>query len=152
MTIKKEKRKMKNLFKTSKRSIAAILALFILLGSTGFGVQTTAMAAETTEENAIVATEETTQELIPMMAATSCSDLPTNSILLGWTGHGAQSAYSHNGHGVSNAAILQAITTTPIWNDRNQSWNYYGADEVVCLNTSGYVTTCWATTSNGYRY
>ena len=62
---------MEHIINIGKRGITAILTLCLLLGIAGFGVQTTAMAAETTattEENAIVTAEETTQELVPMMA------------------------------------------------------------------------------------
>ena len=48
---------MKNIFKTSKRSIAAILTLCILLGVTGTCVYA-----------ASVMSEEITQEFMPMMA------------------------------------------------------------------------------------
>lgn len=61
---------MKNLFNTRKRSIAAILTLCILLRVAGICVHATAMSGETTvaTEKNIVVTEETTQELVPMMA------------------------------------------------------------------------------------
>ena len=57
------KTKKKNIFKNSKRGIAAILTLCILLGIAGICVY----AASITEENT-VPTEETAQELMPMMA------------------------------------------------------------------------------------
>ena len=55
---------MKNIFKTGKRSIAAILTVCILLGISGICVYA---GAAITEETATV-TEETTQELVPVMA------------------------------------------------------------------------------------
>ncbi len=55
---------MENIFKISKRGIIAILTLCILLGIVGTCVTVTAMAEETT-----VAADETTQELVPMMAS-----------------------------------------------------------------------------------
>ena len=76
---------MKNIFKTSKRGIAAILTLCILLGIAGTHMNVTAMEEDTTvaiekitiatgetttvaaEETAVV-TEEITPELMPMMA------------------------------------------------------------------------------------
>ena len=61
------KRKIKNIFKTSKRSIAAILTLFILLGIAGTCVYA-----------ASVMSEETTQEFMPMMAR-GCSNYDYNS-------------------------------------------------------------------------
>ena len=149
-TLKECERKTK--MKTIKRYLVILLAL-----STIFCVFSmfTINATQTIEREDVVSEGKSSpfvdDELQPMVAS-NCGDLPTNLILLGWTEHGTQSAYTHNGHGVSNAAILQAMTTTPVWNARNQSWNYYGSDAVVCLNTSGYVTTCWATNSNGYRY
>ena len=57
---------MKNLIEISKRSIAAILTLCIFLGITGTCVYAVAMPEETT------ATEETTQELVPVMT-TRCA-------------------------------------------------------------------------------
>ena len=54
---------MKNIFKNSKRGIAAILTLCILLGIAG----TCVYAASIPEENT-AHTEETAQELMPMMA------------------------------------------------------------------------------------
>ena len=55
---------MKKLFKTSKRSIAAILTLCILLGIAG----TCVYAASVIPEENITVTEETTRELVPVMA------------------------------------------------------------------------------------
>ena len=60
--------KMKNIFKTSKRSIAAILTLCILLGIAGTCVYA---ASAVPEENSTV-TDETTQELVPVMASECC--------------------------------------------------------------------------------
>ena len=81
---------MENIFKISKRGIIATLVLCILLGIAGTCLNVTAMAEENTEETAvateeittvvveestiftekpIVATEETTPELMPMMAS-----------------------------------------------------------------------------------
>ncbi len=62
---------MKNIFKNSKRGIAAILTLCILLGIAG----TCVYAASIPEENT-APTEETTQELIPIMAR-MCYDYKT---------------------------------------------------------------------------
>ena len=97
---------MKNIIKTSKRGIIAILALCILLGIAGTCMDVTAMASETaatveetavaTEEiatvvvekstisieNTTVVTEGTTSELMPMMA----SDCPTYVPGIGWQG------------------------------------------------------------------
>ena len=60
---------MKNIFKTSKRSIVAILTLCILLGIAGTCVYAVAMPEETTTvtEETIVTAEETTKELVPVM-------------------------------------------------------------------------------------
>ena len=60
---------MKNLFKTSKRGIAAILTLCILLDIAG----TCVYAASAMTEETVTATEGTTQELVPMMAS-ACDD------------------------------------------------------------------------------
>ena len=71
MTKQKEKPKMKNLLKTGKRGIAAILTLCILLGIAGTCVYASSVMPEENEvviEETIVADEETTQELMPMMA------------------------------------------------------------------------------------
>ena len=89
---------MKNLFNISKRGIAALLTLCILLGIAGISVHATAMAEETTatvEETAgsteepIVATEDTTvvteqitQELVPLRA----SDCSIYAPGIGWQG------------------------------------------------------------------
>jgi hypothetical protein len=55
------------------------------------------------------------EDVIMPMCWDGCSTLPTNSIIKGWTKHGTDSANIHNnGHGVSDAAILQAVTTTPV--------------------------------------
>ncbi len=59
---------MKNIFKNSKRGIAAILTLCILLGLAG----TCVYAASIPKGNTALA-EETTQELMPMMAC-GCGD------------------------------------------------------------------------------
>ena len=55
---------MKNIFKTGKRSIAAILTLCILLGIAG----TCVYAASVMPEENPTATEETTPGLVPVMA------------------------------------------------------------------------------------
>ena len=80
---------MENIFKISKRGIIAILTLCMLLSIAGTGLNVTAIAAATVEEtvvateeiatviveestisteNTTVVTEESTQELVPMMA------------------------------------------------------------------------------------
>ena len=59
---------MKNIFKTSKRSLAAILTLCILLGIAG----TCVYAASVMPEDNPTAMEETTQELVPVMASECC--------------------------------------------------------------------------------
>ena len=67
---------MKNIFKTSKRSIAAILTLCILLGIAGTCIYAASVMPEENKvatEQTIVAAEETTQELVPVMA-TRCGD------------------------------------------------------------------------------
>jgi len=61
---------MKNLFKTSNRRFAAILTLCILLGIAGTCVYA---ASAMPEENTAV-TEETTQELVPVMASGCCDE------------------------------------------------------------------------------
>ena len=65
MTNKERKPKMKNIFKTSKRSIAAILTLCILLGIAG----TCVYAVSAMPEENPTATEKTIQELVPVMAS-----------------------------------------------------------------------------------
>ena len=70
------KPKMKNLFKTSKRSIAAILTLCILLGIAGTCVYAASVMPEentVVTEKTTVSAEETTQELVPVMA-NQCGD------------------------------------------------------------------------------
>ena len=69
---------MKNIFKTSKRSIAAILTLCILLSIAG----TCVYAASVTPEENTAVTEETTQELMPTITR-SCPC--TNHV---WRGNG----------------------------------------------------------------
>ena len=64
---------MKNFFKNSKRSIAAIVTLCILLGITGIGAYATAMSEETT-----IVTEGNIQELAPMMAR-ACGSVPQSA-------------------------------------------------------------------------
>lgn len=62
---------MKNIFKTSKRSIATILTLCILLCIAGTGVYAVSVMPEetTTTEDTSTVNEETPQELVPMMAS-----------------------------------------------------------------------------------
>ena len=62
---------MDKFFKTNKRGIITILALFILLNIFGSCLNVTAMAEET-----IIVTEGTTQELVPMMASDCGYNLP----------------------------------------------------------------------------
>ena len=89
---------MKSIIKTSKRGIIAILTLCILLCTTGIGVHAISVPEEnivTAEETTVVveetkvaiegitvADEETTSELMPMMA----SDCPIYVPGIGWQG------------------------------------------------------------------
>jgi len=78
---------MKNLFKTSKRSIAAILTLCILLGIAGTCVYATSAMPEenpTATEETIVAANETTQELVPVMA-TRCGNVCAHDLVYKYT-------------------------------------------------------------------
>lgn len=98
---------MKNIFKTSKRGIAAILTLCILLGIAG----TCVYAASVMPEETTAVTEETTQELVPVMARGCSVDAGTLHELfdnLGYTyegvgkntvlngGYSYTTGYSHN--------------------------------------------------------
>ena len=93
---------MKNIFKNSKRGIAAILTLCILLGIAG----TCVYAASIPEENT-VHTEETAQELMPMMARGCGYNLPDDFLNGGrWTdNYGYIESHLVQYHGGNSASI-----------------------------------------------
>ena len=130
---KKKGQKMKKIFNNSKRGISAILTLCILLGIAGTCLNVTAMAEENTEETAvateeittvvveestiftekpIVATEETTPELMPMMAR-GCNSVPQSAYsMYSYITNGYDpSIYTYHEYANTSAPYLPRTTT-----------------------------------------
>ena len=98
---------MKNIFKNIKRGIVAILTLCILLGIVGTCVYATSMLEEST-----VVTEETTPELMPMMAR-GCSSVPQSAYsMYSYITNGYDpSIYTYHEYANTSAPYLPRTTT-----------------------------------------
>ena len=124
---------MKNIFKTGKQGIAAILTLCILLGIAG----TCVYAASAVPEENLTVTEETTQELVPVMAS-SCS--PPTSIVE-WSQHALDRMSERNlGQDYLEFVFQDAV---PVWNSTHGTWNYTDGEVTICVNPVGTVTTVY---------
>jgi hypothetical protein len=162
------KNKMENIFKISKRGIIAILTLCILLSIAGTGLNVTAMAVETiapveetavaTEETAVategiaiptqentVAIDETTLELMPMMASGCENDYnhifgnPAHN-LDGFVGYyGGNQAAAYAAVSVAAQAYVTSHQITGIINAFNQ----------ITINVSGFNITFRGNVMNG---
>jgi len=101
---------MKNIINISKRGIIAILLLCTILGVAGIGVHATAMVEGTT-----AVTEETTQELMPMMASRCSSYVKFNvqmaNAVAQYHGYAGAEALKHS-YGVSSNANMYRNTVT----------------------------------------
>ena len=80
---------------------------------------------------------------------------PPNEIR-GLTDHASEQMAGRDGHGVSDAAIQDAVDN-PVKPSQYRpdqyggSYRYTGKDAVVSLNKDGQVTTAWAKSQNGWR-
>ena len=82
------------------------------------------------------------------------SNLPTNSIIRGYTKHGAEQVMGRDGGiGVSNAAILNAVNNpiAPPTVRADGAIKFIGQNATVVINPSGYVITAWSTNYRGRR-
>jgi len=83
---------------------------------------------------------------------------PQPTGITGFTAHGRDSVESHDGHGVNNNALSDAVahpTEPPSYELDTQgrpSYIYVGEDSTVILNLDGEVVTAWANNHNGWRY
>jgi hypothetical protein len=75
----------------------------------------------------------------------------------GFTGHGRQSADNHDGHGVNDDALRDAVEH-PMWQPSYQideqgrgAYLYQGKDAIVVLNKDGQVVTAWPRNRQGWR-
>lgn len=74
--------------------------------------------------------------------------------ITGYTGEGLNRAIFRDGHGVSPAAMLDAVKT-PLSSVRDvarATTKYVGQNASVVLNDAGGVVTTWARNSSGWRY
>ena len=131
---------MKNIFKNIKRGIVAILTLCILLGIAGTCVYATSMLEEST-----VVTEETTPELMPMMASGCENDYnhifgnPEHN-LDGFVGYyGGNQAAAYAAVSVAAQAYVTSHQITGIINAFNQ----------ITINVSGFNITFRGNVING---
>jgi hypothetical protein len=70
----------------------------------------------------------------------------------GFTRHGLNSAISHDGVGVSEKAMIDAVKNPlNISPQSNGTFLIEGRDATVILNSDGEVVTTWANTKNGWR-
>lgn len=75
------------------------------------------------------------------------------SEITGRTTHGDDQAQSRDGHGISDAAMKDAVTnpTRPAQAQAGGTYKYTGKNAVVILNQDGKVVTTWARNSAGWR-
>jgi hypothetical protein len=77
--------------------------------------------------------------------------------ITGFTRHGLNSVISHDAHGVSNRAILDAIRNPlkivrEVDSAGRVSYSFVGKDALISLNSKGQVITGWARSVGGRRY
>jgi hypothetical protein len=76
----------------------------------------------------------------------------------GYTGHGRQSVDDHDGHGVNDEALQDAVQhplSSPSYqiNEQGQgAYLYQGKDASVVLNKDGQVVTAWPRSRQGWRH
>jgi hypothetical protein len=76
----------------------------------------------------------------------------------GYTGHGRQSVDDHDGHGVNDEALQDAVQhplSPPSYqiNDQGKgAYLYQGKDASVVLNKDGQVVTAWPRSRQGWRH
>jgi len=76
----------------------------------------------------------------------------------GYTGHGRQSVDDHDGHGVNDEALQDAVRqplSPPSYQINEQgkgSYLYQGKDATVVLNKDGEVITAWPNNHHGWRH
>ena len=74
--------------------------------------------------------------------------------ITGYTKHGLQSAFSHNGHGVGTKYINSAVKNpnTIIYDPARDTFKFVGKDAVTVLNRSGKVVTTYPLSETAYRF
>ena len=76
----------------------------------------------------------------------------------GYTNHGRQSVDDHDGHGVNDGALQDAVQhplSPPSYQINEQgkgAYLYQGKDATVVLNKDGQVITAWPNNRNGWRH
>jgi hypothetical protein len=76
----------------------------------------------------------------------------------GYTGHGRQSVDEHDGHGVNDEALQDAVQhplSPPSYQINEQgkgAYLYQGKDATVVLNKDGQVITAWPNNHHGWRH
>ena len=73
------------------------------------------------------------------------------------TDHGNESIEGHNGHGVNDGALNDAVQNPETVVDNVDNFGrhatiFNGRDATVVLNDNGQIVTAWPTNRNGYRY
>lgn len=95
----------------------------------------------------------TANKVIFVGKAANKVDIVAPTKITGFTSHGTHSAISHNGRGVNQRAILDAVKkpTKLGYDSVRDTFKYVGRDAVVVLNKEGKIVTTWATNRNGFR-
>lgn len=86
------------------------------------------------------------------------ADVPqAPQVITGYSEHGGKNAQERDGHGVSDAAIEDAVKNPikPLVLESDEyggNYKYTGNDAIVVLNLEGKVVTTWARSSAGWRH
>ena len=72
----------------------------------------------------------------------------------GWSRHAREQARSRDGHGVSDAAVADAVTNPAMvrYDAARDRFRYDGEHAVVVLGRDGSVVTTWARRASGWRF
>lgn len=93
----------------------------------------------------------------PAHPGTTEPPFPPPTQINGFTSHGRESADEHDGHGVNDSALQDAVEhplNPPRFKLDEQgrgAYVYDGKDATVVLNQNGQVVTCWPNNRNGWR-
>jgi hypothetical protein len=94
----------------------------------------------------------------PQHPGTAEAPFPPPQQINGYTGHGSQSVDDHDGHGVNDSALQDAVQhplSPPSYQINEQgkgAYVYQGKDATVVLNKDGQVITAWPNNRNGWRH
>ena len=66
--------------------------------------------------------------------------------------HAIDRIMGRDGHGVSDAALLDAFRSGTMIAQKNGAFRLEGANATVIVNSSGKIITAWARNSSGWRH